>query len=160
MFRRVPKGTYKLGPDAKAKVEQRLRAFEKRYPVGKRGPVQRREIYRLRAIQRGQHPGLKRDVGSAGRGLIPGMGPGPQNVFAGMGLASIGAKVAAPAAAKGLFYVARGGAAYMGLQTFGRAVETTVQPAHGKPGVRFPLAAPTQLEPLSEEIRRMRKRRP
>jgi len=125
-YGRTAPSTYKLHATEKVKIRQRLKAFEK---IKQPEELQRRETYRLRAAREGRVMPLGRDVGGARRGLIPGLPPGPMNIFAGMGLAGLGAKIAAPGAAKGLFYVARRGAFYKLAQALGGAMASTRQPA-------------------------------
>ena len=148
MRRRVPRGTYKYGPDEIAQARKRLRGFER---IERPTELQRKEKYRLRAILRGRAPALKRDVGAARVGPFGGP-PGPQAVVQAVALA------AAPAAPGfiGASVAARGVLATAARLGAGAVVAT----GRMRGGPKRPLIMPSRPRPESpaEEARRIRRR--
>jgi len=155
MRRRVPRGTYKYGPDEIAQARKRLRGFER---IKRPTELQKKEKYRLQAILRGRAPALKRDVGAARVGPFGGP-PGPQAVVQAVALA------AAPAAPGfiGASVAARGVLATAARLGAGGVVATGRMAGGGRKQKLRPYVPPreiakTRLESPAEEARRIRRR--
>lgn len=161
-YRRTPEGTYKYGPDETVLLRRRQRAFEK---IKSPSELQKRELYRLQAAAKGRAAALKRDVGAARVGLFGGH-PGPHQVLAGVGIASMGAGLAAPSLIPFVVSAGRQVGLKKAMQA-GLGLGVAIAQAAGlKPESRpIPVQTPTPQgarrtspEPLSKWIMRMRRR--
>lgn len=156
LYGRTPAGTYKLNSDQKIQIKQRLRAFQK---IKSPTEVQKRELYRMRAALRGQVKPLRRDVGGADVGLFGGK-PGPHQILAGAGIASLGGTVAAPTVARALLPAMRKGAGLALAKALGSAAQTVImgpgEPTGGKDLVKR-AERTAAVEKAQDALERMRK---